>query len=502
LGAVLSWLHSNEELGRTRVLWATVVALLVLAGILWLRYGWQGLRIATEHLPEDACYDVEDPTDDTAPGAAAAPPNVADGGTLEAELDRLRGSAAATATTLSPGLPPPGLPPPPLAVIPEAPAPATQPSATAPNVKSFAAGAQPTGPVSMTTPTMGGAAQAAAAAAAAGGGFTLPAGLPGAYAPLAPAYQDQLKRQAREVRGFWEEAGSATVGDAQWPPTFWAQVYELDAREGLNSTLATLLQGHGYQGLHSTAVPAASLTADLASLALRGLLPAPPAAAAPTPLPPVDESRFRTTLPLGLRRAALEIYEDLLGQGTNTAREWLQCNHPDSRFDRRWTDLWASAVTVDWELAKAETDDAKVAALRSSDALELHLRRLSSFAYEKRTRDVRGAQRILAQRAPGSQGDLGPKWLINEATAFTKVEFQRDSYVRGRGRDGSWGGECCSGGGRGGGDGGVAAAASGSPCTAGDAPAPDDVGGSGGRRRGGRGGEGRGGSGRRGRGPD
>jgi len=499
LGATLSLLHAGEEPGRTRILWVTVVAMLVVAGFLWLRYGWKGLRIETEQLPEDVCYDVVDPAADTAPGAAAPPPKVDDAAALKAELDRLRGAAAAP--TMSSGRPPPGLPPPPLTVLPDATAPAAQPSAAVQSSMTFATGAQPTGHGSMTAQALDDAAQAAAASAAAGGGFALPADLPGAYAPLAPAYQDQLKRQAREVRRFWEVACDTAVGDTHWLPKFWAQVHGLDTQEGLNSTLATLLQGHGYQGLHSTTLPAASLTADLASLAMRGLLPAPCAAAPLTPLQPVDESRFRTTLPIGLRRAALEIYDDLLGQGANTVREWLQCNHPDSRSDHRWTDLWTSAVTVDWELAQAKTDAEKVAALQSSDALELHLRRLSSFAYEKRTRDVRGAQRILAQRAPGSQGDLGPKWLIDEATAFTKVEFQRDSYVRGRGRGGSWGGGSSSGGGRGdGGGGGGAAAASGSPFAAGDASAPDGAGGGGGRSRGGRGGGGRGGGGRRGRG--
>ena len=53
----------------------------------------------------------------------------------------------------------------------------------------------------------------------------------------------------------------------------------------------------------------------------------------------------------------------------------------------QWTDLWTTATTIDFRLAAERNESALMAALASDDGLELALRRLSSFIYEKRTGD-------------------------------------------------------------------------------------------------------------------
>ena len=126
-------------------------------------------------------------------------------------------------------------------------------------------------------------------------------------------------------------------------------------------------------------------------------------------------------------------------QGAKTTREWLLQNHGDRKTDPRWTDLWTAAAGVDFLLADCKSDQERWDKLSTNDQLELHLRRLSAFMYECRTKDSKGALHMLAQAPPGSQIDIGPDWLITEATTHSKVEHQRDAFVRG-GRGASRGG--------------------------------------------------------------
>ena len=144
----------------------------------------------------------------------------------------------------------------------------------------------------------------------------------------------------------------------------------------------------------------------------------------------------------------------------------------------------SAAVAADWEAAQARTEEERIHLLRTSDLLELHLRRLAAFVYERRTGDSRGAMQILAHRPPGSQADIAPEWLHSDASNFTKLEYQRDGYVWNR-----WPGSS-----RGSGDGGRgrgrgAASASATPLT--PAAGPDTAGGGERGRGGGRSGRGR-----------
>lgn len=63
--------------------------------------------------------------------------------------------------------------------------------------------------------------------------------------------------------------------------------------------------------------------------------------------------------------------------------------------------------------------------LATSDALEIHLRKLGAFIYLRRTKDKTGANRILGVKAPGTNTDIAPKWLLDDANLHSKTEFQR-----------------------------------------------------------------------------
>ena len=67
--------------------------------------------------------------------------------------------------------------------------------------------------------------------------------------------------------------------------------------------------------------------------------------------------------------------------------------------------------------------------LATDDYLEIGLRRLASYVYETRTKDATGARQMLALMAPGASVDIAPSWMVTDATAHSKAEYQRDERV-------------------------------------------------------------------------
>lgn len=63
--------------------------------------------------------------------------------------------------------------------------------------------------------------------------------------------------------------------------------------------------------------------------------------------------------------------------------------------------------------------------LAASDTLEIQLRKLGAFIYLRRTKDKTGAARMLGVRAPGTNADIAPKWMLDDANLHSKVEHQR-----------------------------------------------------------------------------
>jgi len=88
-----------------------------------------------------------------------------------------------------------------------------------------------------------------------------------------------------------------------------------------------------------------------------------------------------------------------------------------------------AAVMSDFILGQSTSDAETYRLLGTSDQLEVALRHISAFVYEKRTGDSYGASQIRATVAPGSGTDVAPGWLINDVTLASRMEHRRSEQV-------------------------------------------------------------------------
>lgn len=215
--------------------------------------------------------------------------------------------------------------------------------------------------------------------------------------------------------------------------------------------------------------PPAPATASLNADAVPFIPPAPApptptlqahAVVAPTPAAggtssATVEARWQSGLPSTLQRAACEIYTSLRVQGAASVREWLNLCVGQQKAGKDWAELWTIAVQVDFLVAEARSSEEVASLLKSSDVAEIGLRRLASWSYVRRTGDVVGGQRLLAVLPPGVTQDIAPTWMIQDATIFSKGEYQRQERVsksNAHANSGGGGGhDTGDGGGRGGG---------------------------------------------------
>ena len=315
----------------------------------------------------------------------------------------------------------------------------------------------PTGPVSQTAAAQGGAAGAPLPTRVPP---AVPPAAPGLYAPLAAESVASQAAQAGRLLAAWTLAASRRSLDVQWFSAFWDAVLEEKRGIGLLPGKEALLMSYGFNPNGSCGAPGSGLEAELAQISVRTTATAPAAAASGAVLPGIlgsnggGDSRFDTRLPSSMQRAAPEIYVNLRCQASASVRDWLVLHHPQARNDRRWADLWNAAVAIDFALRDCPNHDEILARLGTDDACELHLRRMASYVYERRTGDARGAEHILAQVAPGTGADIGPDWLICEATLHSRSEYKREELAhaqhghgRGRGRGRGGGGAAAPGGG-------------------------------------------------------
>ena len=331
---------------------------------------------------------------------------------------------------------------------------------------------------------------------------------PAEYAPFNPQRNTGLREQASRLLEVYRWAYGTRHQDPAWQEVIWDAVAEMG--RAIDPTLRALVVESGYDTeVERCGVPPAGFGADLAHLSAHGLGTVP---AAERQGDLVGRSgavgndatlRFDGGLDGELRRAAEEIYKRMRAQGATSARDWLTNQHADAKSDHRWSDLWHSAVTVDFLLGGCASNAEARELLRSSDILELHLRKLAAFVYERRTRDRVGADSMLAITTPGTMADIGPEWLVNTATGYSREEWNRSQRTRWGGPRGRGDGGRGEGGRGSGGGGGAQTPASGSgganPSGEGGGTArggrgaatPSQRGGGGGR--GGRGGGGRGG---------
>ena len=91
--------------------------------------------------------------------------------------------------------------------------------------------------------------------------------------------------------------------------------------------------------------------------------------------------------------------------------------------------MWNHATTIDFKLAQARSDSKMTTMLMQDSTLEISLRRIAAFIYEKRTGDKVGAAHVLAVTPPGGACDVAPTWLIADATAHSRQEFKRSQQV-------------------------------------------------------------------------
>ena len=276
------------------------------------------------------------------------------------------------------------------------------------------------------------------------------------YFPVEPRMWDSQN----DARGWAPYAGSArTVNQAKrllgalqsykgqsqlnpmWGPMFWQSVARAESDGAFEPDLLRLLRAHGYQGAGTLGAPRDALQAALAGLRDAGspavgsgaFLPAAPGLEGM--MADFDE-RWDSSLPPDLPRAGPEIYRALRGEGSACVRDWLSTRFKGEKTNKNaeWVDLWNAASGVDFAIAKNKHNI--LGFLASDDDMEVKLRRLASYVHFQRTGDLNSATQLLALKPPGTGTDIAPKWLLDEATLYSKNTWAQEQRVKGGGRKG------------------------------------------------------------------
>ena len=231
-----------------------------------------------------------------------------------------------------------------------------------------------------------------------------------------------------------DAASRKQMGDQWWAQRLWMDVAALHQKGDIAESILIELKRQGF----SMEGPAACLPPDLEVLraVVEGLSPGAVGGSGPAAagLHGAGEGadRFGEHLSSDLKRAAPEIFKTLLDSNLS-CRDWLTQFYIGNREGAGWIDLWNAAVSVDFKVTEAKLNGGMGQVwtmLATDDLIEIYLRRLASFVYGQRTGDWSGANFMLAVRAPGSEQDIAPSWLINESTTFSKAEYQRSKRVR------------------------------------------------------------------------
>ena len=298
------------------------------------------------------------------------------------------------------------------------------------------------------------------------GGRTVPAAPPPPGIPLFPpgnqgwhqplildAGDGMAPKGLKEVKELLQQAGARRQsGDPWWWTTLWSEVARMVSRGEVDETVRTECCRQGFD----MGSPSACKAPDLETLtAILEVLGGPASGGAGLQsgglgLAQSSSERFGVGLAMDMKRAGPEIYRSLV-ESNLSVRDWLNQFYQGNRRGAGWIDLWNAAVTVDFKVAEAKQRGGmqQVALMLATDDLaEVYLRRLASYVYGKRTGDWSGANYMLAVKAPGSEVDIAPSWMISEATNFSKSEYQRTERVKALNKQGKGDGK-----GRGKGDG-------------------------------------------------
>ena len=403
-------LDADALTGRTRLQLTALGFTIMLIGGTWFTFGSGGLAVALPEIDDDDSDSEADDLEETAPrhprGAPAFPGE---------ELPRYDG--------LSPSAPP---------FVPQMPRDTSQLDA----FRSFGNGGYQSGPFSNTRNSLSPPAPVPLS------GNTLGQQVPDG---------DVLRQQAVHLSSALRGRRASRTADPYWSAHFWHDVDTMNNQAGIHPQLVLLLQREGYVGQGTLTAPSAALDAGLDSFAhTNSAVPERPPLVGLNPAPAqstIDHGRWNDRLALDIKRAAPEIYRSIRQEGASTIREYLQQQHASVKGSEKWSDLWSLATSLDFQLGQCMTDNDLFNRLGADDGLEIGLRQIASYVYEKRTKDKVGAQHMLAVAAPGAGRDIAPTWLIGDASAHSRFEHKRDLLLnqvsrgedhRGRGR-GSYG---------------------------------------------------------------
>ena len=260
------------------------------------------------------------------------------------------------------------------------------------------------------------------------------AGIGSFYAPFAiGGSNSKLQQQAARLRDALDKSSGLMATLPSWGSLFWQAVKNEEDLYGLGDSIENVLIAHGYVGPATISPPRVDeLKKQLTEIETLGgpahgsggsVLRAQPGA---TEMGPENMSWY-LKLPADLQRAAPELYRNIRAEGVSSVRQWVNEQHPtlEQKNSVQYQDLFMAATIIDFEVADCVTEGALMQKLATSDSLEIHLRKLGAFIYYRRTKDKTGANRMLGVRAPGTNADIAPKWMLDDANTHSKMEMQR-----------------------------------------------------------------------------
>lgn len=254
------------------------------------------------------------------------------------------------------------------------------------------------------------------------------------YAPYAlTGTPTKLQGQAARIKDALTKSAALAATTPSWPGLFWQAVKNEKDIYSLEPEIGNLLQSHGYVGDDTRGPPRSEeLKKQLVEIEMlggptHGTGGAFARAANISQGESPESMAWHLRLPADLQRAAPELYRNIRSDGAASVRAWVNEQHPTPELKQSpaYQDLFTAATIVDFELADCRSESAIMHKLATSDSLEIHLRTLGAFVYYKGTKDKTGANRMLGIRAPGSGSDIAPKWLLDDANAHSKLEWQR-----------------------------------------------------------------------------
>eukprot|EP00434_Breviolum_minutum_P028305 symbB.v1.2.025042.t1/scaffold2409.1/size79984/10 len=245
--------------------------------------------------------------------------------------------------------------------------------------------------------------------------------------------RSKVKQQAGRLKVALEKAAALASTLPSWATLFWQSVKNEADLYGLEALVREALLAHGYVGPSTVGPPRVDeLKKQLTELESyggpsHGLGAALLRANAGQTVADPEQMAWHLKLPADLQRAGPELYRNIRAEGVSSVRQWVNEQHAglEAKSTTQFQDLFTAATIIDFELAGCRSESELMAKLATSDTLEIHLRKLGAFIYYRRTKDKTGANRMLGVRAPGTNADIAPKWMLDDANTHSKTEYQR-----------------------------------------------------------------------------